>query len=89
MLENAAGEGLRPQDFDVDKLRAARDSLEASKAPAAQNDFDVHLTYSLVRYISQLCFGRVDPKEINPGWPAVSRFPAAARSRPWICPTIP
>jgi len=61
-LKNAPAEGLRPEDFDLVRLRAAPDSFEESTDAMAQNEFDIHLTYSLVRYISQLCFGRVDPR---------------------------
>ena len=69
-LENASLEGLNPEDFGVTELRAMRNALEASADPEQRNDFDRRLTYALVRYVSQLCFGRVSPRDVNPEWPA-------------------
>jgi murein L,D-transpeptidase YcbB/YkuD len=69
-LENARDEGLEPEDFEPSKLRAIRVDLEKSKDPNALSQFDIRLTYALVRYVSQLCFGRIDPQQVHPDWPA-------------------
>ncbi|HET9220716.1 MAG TPA: L,D-transpeptidase family protein [Terriglobia bacterium] len=69
-LENAASEGLHPEDFGVTELRMKRDALQASADSEQRNDFDRRLTYALVRYVSQLCFGRVNPRDVNTEWPA-------------------
>ena len=72
-LENAPAEGLDPRDYDLAGLHALLDSLKASPDPEKKQELDLHLTYSLVRYVSQLCFGRIDPKVINPDWPETGR----------------
>ena len=66
-LANATAEGLHPEDFGLSELQNRRRSLENADA-AARNEFELRLTYGLARYISQLCFGRVTPKQINPDW---------------------
>jgi L,D-transpeptidase YcbB len=48
-------------------------SLAASPSPEAQQEFDLRLTYALVRYVSQLCDGRIDPRSVNPDWPAAEK----------------
>jgi murein L,D-transpeptidase YcbB/YkuD len=72
-LQNASADGLNPEDFDVGGLQTLRDSLKSSPDSAKENELDLHLTYSLVRYVSQLCFGRIDPRMINPEWPETGR----------------
>jgi murein L,D-transpeptidase YcbB/YkuD len=70
VLENASAEGLHPEDFGVADLRRLYESLTASTTPEVRNEFDTRLSYALVRYVSELCFGRIDPRAINPDWPA-------------------
>ena len=72
-LQDAQADGLNPEDFDVQGLQTARDSLKTSPDPAKESELDLHLTYSLVRYVSQLCFGRIDPRMISPDWPETGR----------------
>jgi murein L,D-transpeptidase YcbB/YkuD len=72
-LESAPAEGLDPLDYDLAGLHALLDSLKALPGPEKKREFDLHLTYSLVRYVSQLCFGRIDPKLINANWPETGR----------------
>ena len=71
-LENAPAEGLHPEDFAVTELRTMHNAL-ASADPGRTKEFDRRLTYALVRYVSQLCFGRVDPRSVNPDWPATEK----------------
>jgi L,D-transpeptidase YcbB len=68
MLENASAEGLNPDDLGVRQLHDMRGAIVSSKAPSSIADLDLHLTYSLVRYASELCFGRVDPQDVTPDW---------------------
>jgi len=72
-LENAPAEGLHAEDFGLTDLRAMREGLDRTPDPTSQVEFDVDLTYSLIRYVSQLCFGRVDPKNIDPTWQPAQR----------------
>jgi len=72
-LENAPAEGLHAEDFALPEIQALRESTGHSSDRNASAEFDVQLTYSLVRYVSQLCFGRVDPKEIDPTWQSAQR----------------
>jgi murein L,D-transpeptidase YcbB/YkuD len=72
-LENASAEGLHPEDFGMAELRAMQRSLTASASAETHHEFDRRLTYSLVRYVSQLCFGRIDPRAVNPDWPAADK----------------
>lgn len=72
-LQDAPAEGLHPEDFDVAGLQMIRDSMKNAPDPEKENELDLHLTYSLVRYVSQLCFGRIDPMMIDPTWPETGR----------------
>lgn len=67
-LSNAASEGLNPEDYALSQLRSRRASLETANS-TARNDFELQMTYALTRYVSQLCFGRIDPKKIKSEWP--------------------
>jgi murein L,D-transpeptidase YcbB/YkuD len=60
-LANAGNEGLKPEDFAVNA-----DVIQ-------KNDDELQLTYSLTRYVSQLCFGRIDPKELDADWPPTQK----------------
>src|SRR5678809_1463586 len=71
-LANAANEGLRPEDFAVSELQSRRASIENADLNQ-KNDYELQLTYSLSRYVSQLCFGRVDPKELDADWPPTQK----------------
>lgn len=66
-FENAQSEGLNPEDFALTELQNRRSTVDTADAKA-RNDFELQLTYELARYVSQLCFGRIDPQQINPEW---------------------
>ena len=72
-LENAPAEGLHAGDFALPELQTIRDAVGRSSDPAAQVEFDVHLTHSLVTYVAQLCFGRIDPKHVEATWQSPQR----------------
>jgi L,D-transpeptidase YcbB len=71
-LSNSTVEGLKADDFGLAELQNRRASLETADA-AARNEFELQMTYGLARYVSQLCFGRVDPRGIDPEWPATQK----------------
>ena len=70
VLEDASSEGLHSDDFAVGDLQRLRNQLNTQANPEVQGEFDTRLTYALVRYVSQLCLGRIDPRAVHPDWPA-------------------
>ena len=66
-LEAADQKGLDARDYDADRWAARIAALNSSTAPPASDlvKFDVALTVSAMRYISDLHMGRVDPKTIH------------------------
>ena len=63
-LQNAALDGLRPEDYDAGKWNARLEMFKTSP-PASEGDlvrFDVALTVSAMRYVSDLRLGRVNPR---------------------------
>lgn len=67
LLRNASADGLNPINYDYEKLRQYFLSAVSSR----QNDVrflascDVGLSVSLLRYVHDLHFGRVDPLSLN------------------------
>lgn len=62
VLQDAANQGLLPEDYDGPLWSSRLAMLERSKTPGEQSDqarFDVALTVSAMRYISDLRWGRV------------------------------
>jgi len=65
-LEAADGKGLHAEDYDGGRWAARVAALEAGKAtPQQLADFDVALTVSAMRYISDLHIGRVNPEQLG------------------------
>jgi murein L,D-transpeptidase YcbB/YkuD len=63
VLNNAAGKGLRPEDYDSQQWDERLSEFEKS-ADVAESDlvkFDLALTVSAMRYVSDLHIGRVNP----------------------------
>jgi murein L,D-transpeptidase YcbB/YkuD len=63
-LQRADTKGLRPEDYDAAKWEARIENLHQAR-PAPEPDlvrFDVALTVSTMRYISDLHIGRVNPR---------------------------
>jgi L,D-transpeptidase YcbB len=56
--------GLNPSDYDAESLATKSASLKGASA-AAEASFDVALTQSTMRYISDLRIGRVNPKHLK------------------------
>ena len=67
ILEDADKKGLDPQDYDADRWSARIASLSSSSTPSESDliKFDVALTVSAMRYMSDLHLGRVDPKILH------------------------
>jgi murein L,D-transpeptidase YcbB/YkuD len=62
LLNDVEAFGLRPQDYGVDSITAAAAGLGASSEPRAISDFDRALTAATWRLLSDLHYGRVDPR---------------------------
>lgn len=63
VLENAGAKGLEPADYDGPRLAGRIEEFKQESPPSesAMIQFDVALTVSAMRYISDLHLGRVDP----------------------------
>lgn len=57
--------GLRPEDFGVARLNAAASVLRGDSPPQAWASFDRALTHAALRLVSELHYGRVDPRAAN------------------------
>jgi len=62
LLNDVEAFGLRPQDYGVDSITAAAGGLGASTEPRALSEFDRSLTAAAWRLLSDLHYGRVDPR---------------------------
>jgi L,D-transpeptidase YcbB len=81
-FKNASMEGLNPEDYDASRWDSRIAKLE-SPSPAPTPDdidhFDVAMTVSAMRFISDLHKGRVNPQSLNLGADAdTSNFDLAA-----------
>jgi murein L,D-transpeptidase YcbB/YkuD len=63
LFENAWKKGLDPEDYDASRWAARRESLQRSSGDIGQ--FDVQMTVSAMRYISDLHVGRVNPRHVG------------------------
>lgn len=68
-LENANAKGLNPADYDGPRWVKRIAALEAPNQPTESQlaQFDVALTISSMRYVSDLHFGRIDPSALYSG----------------------
>ncbi len=68
-IGRADAQGLDPADYDVAWLDAGRRTLDRGRAtPEAQALFDTGLTVALVRNVSDLRVGRVNPRNLGFGY---------------------
>ncbi|MGR9072612.1 MAG: L,D-transpeptidase family protein [Gammaproteobacteria bacterium] len=67
LIEEAPDYGLRSSDYDVGVLETMRKNLESEGQTDAKKKalFDTALSVSLVRFLTDLHYGRVDPKRMN------------------------
>jgi L,D-transpeptidase YcbB len=63
-FQDAAAKGLIPEDYDAPRW-ADRVQALTSKSPDAISLFDVAMTVNVMRYISDLRIGRVNPSHFN------------------------
>ncbi len=64
LFQNAWRKGLDPEDYDASRWGARRSALERAGG-AAVADFDLALTVTAMRYVSDLRIGRVNPKHVG------------------------
>jgi murein L,D-transpeptidase YcbB/YkuD len=62
LLGTADRYGLRPEDFGATRLNAAAADLRAESAPQDWQSFDHALTDAALRLVSELHYGRIDPR---------------------------
>lgn len=60
ILSMAATFGLEPDDYAADLL--ARSVLQPKRAPSQMSEFDILLTRAVLRFISHVHYGRIDPR---------------------------
>jgi len=68
VLEQADTKGLDPDDYDARRWSARIEKLRQSLAIADLAHFDLALTVSVMRYISDLHLGRVNPRYFHFGF---------------------
>jgi L,D-transpeptidase YcbB len=66
-LEASEQKGLNPADYDAARWPDRLSALKAGASNAAQADFDLALTVGIMRYISDLHIGRVNPTHFKFG----------------------
>ncbi|HEY6292490.1 MAG TPA: hypothetical protein VI455_13155, partial [Terriglobia bacterium] len=70
LLENADSKGLHAEDYDGPRWAGRLEKLRQSSPPTTEDElgrFDLALTVSLMRYISDLHIGKVNPRHFNFG----------------------
>lgn len=66
-LRSASDRGLTLEDYDVAALeRAVRSATAADSRPEVVANADVAVTTAMLRFLSDLHFGRVSPREVAP-----------------------
>lgn len=70
LVDDSYLEGLDPQDYHADAVRAARKAFADVDAltAAERADYDLVLTDSVIRLGYHLRFGKVDPVSLDPHW---------------------
>lgn len=70
-FENADRVGLFPADYDGSRLAARLTQLQNTPSPSAAElaRLDLALTISAMRYVSDLCRGRLSPSQFHFAWP--------------------
>lgn len=66
-IANAEKEGLNPEDYQLSKILANEKRID-SLSEKEITDYDLLLTTSLEKYISDLSFGKLNPKKIYDDW---------------------
>jgi murein L,D-transpeptidase YcbB/YkuD len=66
LVGRAEEEGLLPRDYHYEALSRIRQT--GTSTPAAEADFDILLTDSLMRYMYHMFFGKVNPVDLDSDW---------------------
>lgn len=65
ILSDADQKGLHAEDYDASRWAGREAALDASPAPADTARFDVALTVAVMRYVSDLHIGRINPQHVG------------------------
>jgi len=65
VLQQAEQEGLNPEDYDGSRWDERVRTLQGQGTPEAEANFDAALTVSVMRYVSDLRIGRVNPRHLD------------------------
>ncbi len=65
ILQKAAQKGLNPEDYDASRWPAREEALAAKPTPEEIARFDLALSVCLLRYVSALDVGRINPKHLK------------------------
>ena len=89
-FKNASAEGLNPEDYDASRWDARMAKVQSSSPPPSPDDlnnFDLAMTVSAMRLVSDLHDGRVDPRILKIGLQSnAAHFDLAAAMRTLILP---
>jgi murein L,D-transpeptidase YcbB/YkuD len=66
-FQDAAKKGLEPEDYDASRWEARIGALQGDASGPAVARFDVALTLSAMRYVSDLRIGRINPQHFKFG----------------------
>lgn len=66
-IANAEKEGLNPEDYQLSKILANEKRIDSLSEKEITN-YDLLLTTSLEKYISDLSFGKLNPKKLYDDW---------------------
>jgi L,D-transpeptidase YcbB len=65
ILQKAAQKGLNPEDYDASRWQAREEALAAKPTPEEIARFDLALSVCLLRYVSALDVGRINPQHLK------------------------
>jgi murein L,D-transpeptidase YcbB/YkuD len=65
ILQNAAQKGLNAEDYDASRWQARQDALVGKPTPDEVARFDLALSVCLLRYVSALNVGRINPRHLK------------------------
>jgi murein L,D-transpeptidase YcbB/YkuD len=65
ILQKAAQKGLNPEDYDASKWQAREEALAGASTPEEIARFDLALSVCLLRYVSALDVGRINPQHLK------------------------
>jgi L,D-transpeptidase YcbB len=65
ILQKAAQKGLNPEDYDASKWQAHEKGLAGTPTPEEIARFDLALSVCLLRYVSALDVGRINPQHLK------------------------